>query len=290
MSDAAIRRRPLSAVPHALDTFADLATTLGGRTPALFLDYDGTLTGIMPHPDDAVLSDSARQLLRRVAEVLPVAVVSGRDRPNVERMVGIDHLTYAGSHGFDVEVAGGEAVKSPVDGDWTEVLDKAEQQLHDGLADVAGSLVERKKFSIAAHYRGVAEEDYSAFRAVLDGVARDFPDLKEKTGKKIFEFQPAIDWDKGRCVLWLLEALDLRRPDIAPLFLGDDVTDEDAFAALQGTEGGLGIVCADAGDEPDRATAAAFRVDDPDQVLTLLARLAGIDLPPPGSADGEAPA
>ncbi|SOD99870.1 trehalose-phosphatase [Caenispirillum bisanense] len=275
MSDTFTHRR-VADVPHALDDPQALAAALGGRTPALFLDYDGTLTPIVPRPEDAVLSDAARAVVRRVAAVLPVAVVSGRDRPDVERLVAIDGLIYAGSHGFDVEVPGGGTLENPVSGDWSQTLDAAERALHAGLDAIDGAQVERKKFSIAAHYRRIADADYPAFRAVLDEVGGRFPDLKEKPGKKVFELQPAIDWHKGKCVLWLLQALDLDRPDVAPLFLGDDVTDEDAFRALQTVDGGLGILCADPAEDPARETAAAFRVDDPDQILTLLARLAGL--------------
>lgn len=148
-------------------------------------------------------------------------------------------------------------------------------RLHKGLDAIEGALVERKKFSIAAHYRLVSDADYAKFRQVLNEIKEHFPNLKEKTGKKVFEFQPNIDWDKGKCVLWLMKALKLDRPDVAPLFLGDDVTDEDAFRALQTVNGGFGVVVS--GPEDDntgRETAAAFRVSDPGEVLTLLQRLA----------------
>lgn len=277
MSDETFIHRPVAGVPHALTTFDALRDDLKGRTPALFLDYDGTLTGIVPRPEDAVLSAEARDLVRRVAEKLTVCVVSGRDRPDVEALVGIDGLVYAGSHGFDVELPEGGQLENPVSGDWTDTLDACEARLHEGLDPIEGALVERKKFSIACHYRLVADADYPAFRSVLDAVEADFPDLKEKTGKKVFEIQPAIDWHKGKCVLWLMQALGLDRPDVAPLFLGDDVTDEDAFRALQTVDGGMGIVVSGPEDDAtDRRTAAAYRVSDPDEVLTLLRRLADL--------------
>jgi trehalose-phosphatase len=151
-------------------------------------------------------------------------------------------------------------------------LDAVERRLEEGFAPIDGAQVERKKFSIAAHYRNVADADYDRFRAVLDAIEADHDDIKEKTGKKVFELQPKLDWDKGKAVLWLLKALDMEKPDLVPMFFGDDVTDEDAFAALQGR--GLSVIVSDREDDgTGRQTAATFRVHDTDELLTLLARL-----------------
>lgn len=126
MSDQTFVHRPVEQVPHALETFDAVCEALGGRTPALFLDYDGTLTGIVSRPEDAVLTDDARAIVKAVADALPTAVVSGRDRPDVEKLVGIAGLIYAGSHGFDVELPEGGHLEPPVAGDWTDTLDACE--------------------------------------------------------------------------------------------------------------------------------------------------------------------
>ncbi len=84
-----------------------IAPLLRGRRPAVFLDYDGTLTPIVARPELAVLSDDMRAAVRRLARSCPVAIVSGRDRADVERLVGIGELVYAGSHGFDIAGPGG---------------------------------------------------------------------------------------------------------------------------------------------------------------------------------------
>ena len=81
----------------------------------------------------------------------------------------------------------------------------------------------------------------------------------------MFRIQPDIDWDKGHAVRWLLERLQLDRPDVLPVYLGDDVTDEDAFRALQGR--GLAIVVR--GDD-GRATAADYALEGPDDVKRFL--------------------
>jgi trehalose 6-phosphate phosphatase len=90
----------------------------------------------------------------------------------------------------------------------------------------------------------------------------------------VFEIQPKLDWNKGKAVLWLLEALDLTAPDVLPLYFGDDVTDEDAFAALAGR--GIGIYVSGASGEvaEDRVTAAEYRLESPEETGRLLDTLA----------------
>ena len=65
-------------------------------------------------------------------------------------------------------------------------------------------------------------------------VLRGCPDLRKGLGKKVFELRPASEWHKGKAVVWLLEALGLAGSDALPVYLGDDVTDEDAFGAVAG--------------------------------------------------------
>ncbi|MGC2856632.1 trehalose-phosphatase [Novispirillum sp. DQ9] len=270
MTDSAAPLRRVADIPSALDAFDALQARLGGRRPVIFLDYDGTLTPIVERPDLAVLSDEARGVVGALARALPVAVVSGRDRPDVQRLVGLDSVIYAGSHGFDVTVPGKGPLEHGAGEDFTALLDGVAERLHAALDPIPGALLERKKFSIAAHYRQVADADTPAFRAALDAIVAATPGIKEKPGKKVFELQPAIDWDKGKCVLFLLDALSLDDGGHVPMFFGDDVTDEDAFTALH--DRGIGVVVADDAD-PARRTAAHFRVADPDELIALLRRL-----------------
>ncbi len=98
-------------LPSALDS-AVLASRLSGRRPAVFLDYDGVLTPIVDRPEAAVLSDTMRSTVRALADRCPVCIVTGRDRAVVQRLMGIDDLTVAGSHGFDIWKPG-QGVISP---------------------------------------------------------------------------------------------------------------------------------------------------------------------------------
>ena len=90
--------RTVSELPSALARHEELATRIDGQRLALFLDFDGTLTPVAEQPDLAVISESMRDIVAALAERCPVTIVSGRDRADVRRRVGLDTLFYAGSH------------------------------------------------------------------------------------------------------------------------------------------------------------------------------------------------
>jgi trehalose-phosphatase len=238
-----------------------------GRRPAIFLDYDGTLTPIVDRPQLAVLSEPMRDVLARLSRACPVVIVSGRDREDVARLVGLDHLVYAGSHGFDISGPSGLRREHPEARAYLGALDDAASSLGVLLAGVEGALVERKRFAIAVHYRLVASTEISKVDADDDAEVRAHSSLRRPGGKMVFELRPRVSWDKGKAVLWLLEALDLGGPDIEPFYIGDDETDEDAFRAVRGR--GVGIRVG----EDLRPTEATFMLHDPDAVRTFLSGL-----------------
>ncbi len=239
----------------------------GTQRLALFLDYDGTLTPIVAHPEDAQLGDDIREIVRRLAHVCPVAVISGRDLADVRERVGLDEIVYAGSHGFDIVGPGGLRKENPEARTCLADLDKAEAFLREKTAAIPGAQIERKKYSIAVHFRNVDERRVPEVEPLVDMTAAQHPSLRKGHGKKVFELQPHIDWHKGRAVSWLLQALDLDSPEVLPIYIGDDLTDEDAFGALR--EHGAGIVVRD---EP-RPTAARYALENPAEVGAFLAQV-----------------
>ena len=257
-------------LPNAVDHWEEIAGLMAGRRPAVFLDYDGTLTPIVERPELAVLTDEMRATIKELACLCTVAVVSGRDRADVQALVGLDELVYAGSHGFDIAGPEGLRIQHEQGADYLPALARAHERLREALEGIEGVLVERKRFAIAVHFRQVAEVEVDRVEAAVDEVVERFPKLRKTYGKKIFELRPRIDWDKGKAVLWLLEALGLEGEDVLPLYLGDDVTDEDAFAALRGR--GIGILVADS----VCLTAARYVLRDPDEVALFLHRLVGM--------------
>ncbi len=254
-------------IPSALADFHDIENTLGGRVAAVFLDYDGTLTPIVDTPEQAVLSDEMRAVVRRLGDRCVTAIVSGRTRKDVQAHVRLDNVYYAGTHGFEIVGPVGSGIHHEVGQEFLPVMEELHRRLHRAIGNTPGLLLETKGYSLAVHYRLVQESAVARVESVVDGLMPDYPTLRKTHAKKVFEIRPQFDWNKGRAVQWILAALDLDHAGVAPLYLGDDTTDEDAFVAVDGT--GVGILVAD---EP-RSTAARYRLEDDAEVALFLQRL-----------------
>ena len=253
-------------IPSALDHIDEIVAAAGGKRPAVFLDYDGTLAHIVSHPQDAWLSDSMRQTLRLLAARVPVAILTGRDLDDVRGRVLVDGIVYAGSHGFDIAGAGG--LRRELGAAYLSVLDTAEAQLREALDEIPGAQLERKHFSVAAHYRNVTENDACKVALAVETVAAKHRKLRRMDGKKVYELLPDIDWNKGKAMLWLLEILGLDGRNALPIYIGDDRTDEDAFRALE--QRGIGILVS----EHSPPTAARYSLKNPAEVEEFMAALA----------------
>jgi trehalose 6-phosphate phosphatase len=258
---AELRLPPLDSnvrdLPSALER-DEIRTLLSGRRVAVFLDYDGTLTPIVERPEDALLPTETRTAIERLAVLAPVAIVSGRDLSDVRRMVGVDGIAYAGSHGFDVVLPDGSAHRRGTE--FLPALEAGERDLRARLGLIPGARIEAKTFAIAVHVRQVSKELVPNVEAAVAEVAAADPRLRRTGGKKVFEIRPAVGWDKGKALLWLLEVLGLG-PDVLPVYIGDDETDEDAFRAVR--ERGLGVVVRGEGD--DRPTRARYALRDTEE-------------------------
>jgi alpha,alpha-trehalase len=263
--------RTLENLPSAFDRESGAFKRLKGRRPAVFLDYDGTLTPIVADHTKALLADDMRATVAALARRCTVVIVSGRDLARLRELVALDSVWLAGSHGF--EIAGPEDVTQGLEkGDrFLPDLDELEDKLGDQLSGIEGHALERKKYSIAVHYRNAASADVDRLRSVVDEALAEYPDLRLGQGKKVMEIGPDIDWHKGKAVRWIMRELDAEGAELLPVYVGDDITDEDAFQSLAGE--GIGIAVRH---EETRATAADCAVDDTLGVKRLLQSLTGI--------------
>ncbi|HEX5515100.1 MAG TPA: trehalose-phosphatase, partial [Gammaproteobacteria bacterium] len=129
-----------------------------------------------------------------------------------------------------------------------------------------GLIIEHKRYSLSVHYRLVADEAVPALEHALSALLAERPRLRLRHGKRVFEVRPAVDWHKGKAIRRLMEVFGDEAA--LPIFVGDDLTDEDAFEEIKDT--GLGILVG----RGDRKTAATFHLTDTVEVRQLLDYLA----------------
>lgn len=217
---------------------------------ALCLDVDGVLAPIVERPEDAAVPEETRAELARLAgRYALVAAVSGRASEDARRMVGVPGLVYVGSHGLEL---------APDAERWRARLE----------AFLTGLdwPVEDKGLTASLHYRTAA--DQAAARAELEQIAERAraTGLRARFGRKVLELLPPIDADKGTAVRRLLSDRGLTRA----LYAGDDTTDLDAFAALDGLDLGVRVAVASAEGPPELRERADVLVDGPQEFLELL--------------------
>lgn len=256
----------MTPLRHALSHLEAIQARLRSQQVAVFLDYDGTLSPIVARPELAVLSVGMRQTIVALAKKCPVAIISGRSRPDVEAMVKIPGLTYAGSHGFDIKGPGLEMIPAEVQVLLPKIAE-AYEELVAGTKGIEGCLVENKTYALAVHYRLVDPKVVPQIEALVDEVVGREAGLKKTGGKMIFEIRANLPWDKGKALEHVLAALGLQGSEVLPFYLGDDETDEDAFRAIK--KQGIGILVAEA----PQASAARYYLKDVAEVEQFLGQL-----------------
>jgi trehalose 6-phosphate phosphatase len=208
----------------------------GDRTQALFLDVDGTLIEIAPKPDEVRVDPLLPGLLARLSERLDgaLALISGRSIATLDRLLGPTRLPAAGLHGAELRRTGDAPIQrmepSPALLSFRPILAAA-------AADWRDVLLEDKDIAIALHYRQ-APERASDVRALMERLAAGSGgELEALLGRSMVELRP-VGAHKGRALTILMgEPAFAGR---APVMLGDDVTDEDAFA-VAAAMGGRGL-------------------------------------------------
>ncbi len=261
--------RRMSELPNALESFGRLIDGAASRPLLVCLDYDGTLSEIVADPDTATLADGAAEALERLAAQCPIAILSGRDLADIRGRVGLPGIWYAGSHGFELIGPDGSHHQNDAGASSVPILAAAAAELRDDLEHIPGARVEHKRFAVAIHYRTVAPERVAEVVAAAHrhGQRRG---LRVTNGRKVVELRPNIDWDKGTALHWLCDRV-YESGDVLPIYIGDDLTDEDAFGAIRSN--GVGIVVRH-DEDGDRPTAAHFTLTDPAEVAEFLRRLA----------------
>jgi trehalose 6-phosphate phosphatase len=247
------------------------------RNVHVFLDYDGTVTPIVSDPARAFLPNDMRDAISELTSLYPVSIVTGRGRSCIRGFLGDDlcsKLSIASSHGFDIHLQNGDYLHVG-DNAILEEFEKFKTDLREKFVDFPpGCAIEENKFSVSIHYRNAEESDHLLVECLLDRVILGYPQLVRKGGKKVMEVRLGIGWNKGRAVDWILEKMNCYdQSNCFVVYIGDDVTDEDAFESLQSNyPNHLSIIVSS---EPSigRPTKAEYRMVDQSEVLKFLKKL-----------------
>jgi trehalose-phosphatase len=241
-------------VPGPDELLAQLAASPGKA--GLFLDFDGVLAPIVERPEDAAPPAETRaELDRLAAKYAVVAIVSGRTSEDVRSRVGVDGVVCVGSHGLELE---------PQADRWRRVLAAFAAD-----APWPPDEIEVKGLAVAFHFRG-SDDERRAVRE-LDAIAESAREegLVARYGRKILEVLPPVASHKGTAVRRLLEEHELRRA----LAAGDDTTDIDSFAALDGLDVALRVAVTSPEAPSALLDAADLVLDSTDEFLALLRKL-----------------
>ncbi|MBA2261886.1 MAG: trehalose-phosphatase [Solirubrobacterales bacterium] len=232
---AAGRRAPIRH-PVGVTAQATLAQALAPLRAqpgdaAVLLDVDGTLAPIVRHADDALVPEPTRAQLIGVAKRYGlVACVSGREAAIARRIVSLGSIAYVGNHGAELLLPGGGGVElDPEVATWVPRVHAFARETWTGELDRLRVRREDKNVIAAYHWRGAPDEAAAEQAAKGLAEAAEAQGLAVHFGRKVLEVRPPVPLDKGRGVVRLLAD----RPIRAALYVGDDLTDLDAFAGLR---------------------------------------------------------
>jgi trehalose-phosphatase len=258
---------------YLLSAWSGVAKQLGGASHILLLlDYDGTLTPIAGKPELANLSEGTKQLLEALAQQrrLTLAIISGRALAELKEKVGISSIIYAGNHGLEIE---GPQISfvSPAAEESKPLLRQMHGELSQALEAIEGVLVEDKGLTLSVHYRQVADDKSGEVRDIFERITGDAARsgrIRITSGKKVYEIRPAVAWDKGEVVKMLMGRCGKggRERGLLPIYLGDDLTDEDGFRAINGYGSGISVFVG----ERDSPSSARYFLRSPDEVAKFL--------------------
>lgn len=223
----------------------DVRRRAKGRHLVLLLDFDGTLCEFEANPAAVELPAARRCAIERLQERATVGIVSGRRMEDVRARCAIPGAIVAGLHGLEIDGQGERYVHPDLEKASAAVADVTET-LRTVAAGIPGAFVEDKGASVALHFR---EADADGQRAALEAFASaaaphvDSGQLRVMRGSYVLELLPNIDWNKGNAVRWILDRLERQKGPLFAVYIGDDVTDQDALATVEPE--GLAIAASD---------------------------------------------
>ena len=256
-----------------MDHLEEVDALLERASVGLLLDLDGTISQIVPEPDEASVSPAIRTALQDLHLKLPLlAIVTGRHTPQARDIVGLDDLVYVGNHGLE-RLEKGRVTLAKDARPFVPFLEQIRERLQ-ARVNAPGLVFEDKGGPFAIHYR-LAEDPEKACSDVLEAV-EDLSEGRVRVlmGKTVINILPPVDLTKGTAVISLVNECGLS----GAILMGDDVTDIDLFSAanaMSGREGfrSISIAVVGPGSPPELERQADFTLSSVSEVGDFLAWL-----------------
>ncbi len=240
----------------------------------LVFDFDGTLTPIVDTPEMAILKEQTRKLLKSLTRnrKFTLAIISGRSITDLQSKVAVPSIIYAGNHGLEIEGLGLNFAH-PITDEIRPIMRLIGLVLKKALGGIRGVIVEDKGITLSVHHRLVDGEKTEKVEDIVEntlGVATALGKVRTTAGKKVHEVRPNVSWDKGKAVKYIMKRYGRggRRSGILPIYLGDDLTDEDAFRVVE-SYGGVAVYV---GGENNRSI-ASYYLNSSDEVEQMIKEL-----------------
>jgi trehalose 6-phosphate phosphatase len=216
---------------YLFDNLQYLQTFKNDNSTAIVTDIDGTISEIAPTPDEAVVTHSMRRELVKLKDKFSlVAVISGRSAHYAREIVGVEGLLYVGNHGLEF-LKDGKLFMDPEIEKFLPQIKKTGKKLKEGdLSGISGLLFEDKEICFSIHYRRCNQSE-NAREKILNTLENDpeCKNLKISEGRCLVELKPPVSCNKGTILSNIIEQYNLEKV----VYLGDDITDTDAFKKLK---------------------------------------------------------
>lgn len=251
---------------HLLDEWPRFALELEKRRKAcVLMDFDGTISPFAKRPHLASIPSRAKGALIALSSnpSFLVGVISGRSLADVRKMVGVPGIFYAGNHGLEVD-GPGLKFQHPLAERLQGEVKECASNLTRSLKGFRGAIVEDKGFTASVHYRLLREERVAPLLSEVEVEVKGHKGLAIRHGKRVVEIKPDLGWGKGKAVELIIAGSG---GGCLPMYIGDDETDEDAFASPM-IHWTVRVM------DEDSPTKARYRLRGVDEVISFLERLA----------------
>ncbi|KYK21116.1 hypothetical protein AYK25_03835 [Thermoplasmatales archaeon SM1-50] len=238
----------------------------------IFLDYDGTLVSFKDSPAKVITPERIKKVLRLLIQIqkIKVIIVTGRTLEDIKKLLHVKRLSFIALHGLYIDSPEGVQFQRKTAQKTRSLITVIKKNMHSILKEEKGAYLEDKGLTVVFHYRLLPKNRIRILRETFKTIVRDYDKkkiLEFINGAKVIEARPK-GWNKGNAIeLFLSHFANTKK--ILPIYIGDDITDEDAFRTL--AKKGITIHVTH---EKKRKTAAHYWVKNPEEVAFFLESLA----------------